>query len=64
MNDRFVELARPIKGPIVLRGKAAEWMIEYLRTHPPDPERIKRQTEKDKDAIKRLEEMGITIRAG
>lgn len=61
MSKRFIELAEPIEGPIVLRGKAADWMIEYLKTHPPDPEWVKQQIEKDKKAIRRMKEMGITF---
>lgn len=61
-KGEFIELATPIEGPIILRGKAADWMIEYLRAHPPDPEAIKRQREKDKQAIKEMEERNIIVR--
>jgi len=62
MGKKFIELAEPIKGPIILRDKVADWLIGYLKTHPSNPGWIKQRRKKDKEAIRCLEKMGIVIR--
>lgn len=47
-------MARPIEPIRPLEGKAAEWMLEYLANTKPDPEKVQKRRERDKEIVRQI----------
>ena len=46
-KDDVRNVARPIEGIAPFEGKAADWLVNYLKTTQPDPKKQREQEEKD-----------------
>ena len=46
-------MARPIEGIPPFKGKAAKWLMDYLKTARPDPAKIE-QARRDKETARRI----------
>jgi len=47
-------MARPIEPIREFKGKAAEWMLEYLENEKPDPEKVKKRRERDREIARKI----------
>jgi len=51
---RLMRMARPIEPIREFKGKAAEWMLEYLENEKPDPEKVKKRRERDREIARKI----------